>query len=358
MPSVLRSGYNTDNHCMHSKQSYRNIFILLLFVLFALPIDTEAQIPETGSPFIFEIIPTYPRPGDTVTVHVKSFSIELDRAAITWRVDGRITAEGTSVQEVSFEAGSLGSQTFVSISAFVGGQLFSDQITIRPADIDLLFEADTYTPPFYRGKALPSAEANITIVALPQIINFFGGLVPARDLIFTWRENGRVLGNSSGRGKNTLQIKGPRLFNTTILEVAATTVDESITAKRLLALHPLDPLVVFYENSPLFGTKFNKAISSTFELQDEEIAVTAYPFYFSGDQRTTDTFEYSWVVNGQAVESSPEDKSTLVLRQTGSGEGSATIALTVQNLEEVLQRARNSFTLMFGNVEREALFGF
>lgn len=337
---------------------YLYTFTLFLFLALTIPFGVYAQVPDTGALFIFKITPTYPGPGDKVTIRVQSFSIDLDRAQVTWRANGRLLAQGTAVQEVSFEAGPLGSSTFVSISAFVDGELYSDQITVSPADIDIIWETDTYTPPFYSGKALPSAQAPVTIVALPRIVSIFGGSVQIRDLIFTWRENGRVLGNNSGRGKNILRTTGARLFNTKNIEVTATTIDGVTTAKRLLVLTPANPRVVFYENSPLLGMRFEKAIRSTFELKQEEVTVTAHPFYFSGSSRVRDSFEYSWVVNGRVVETLLEDRSSLVLRQTGNGEGSATIALTIQNLEEVLQRARNSFTITFSGGEREKLFGF
>ena len=186
----------------------------------------------------------------------------------------------------------------------------------------------------------------MNIVALPKINNVFGGRVRNQDLIFTWEENGRVLGNSSGRGRNTLQIVGPRLFNTTNIAVTVATLKNSTIAKRLLSLSAIDPLIVFYENSLLYGTQFNTAIHSTFRLQNEEITVTAHPFYIASNGRADNDIEYNWVVNGQTVV--PDgDKSSLVLRQTGSGEGSATISLTVRHLRELIQQAQNSFTILF-----------
>jgi len=343
---------------MNPTQHYLYTFKLFLLLVLIAPVGMYAQVPVAGTPFVFEMTPTYPRSGDEVTITAKSFSIDLERASITWYANGRILEQGTAVREVSLEAGPLGSSTFVSISAFVDGQLYSGQISIRPADIDLIWEADTYTPPFYRGRALPSAETSITIVALPKIVSLFGSRVPSRELIFTWRENGRISGNNSGRGKNTFRTTSPRIFNTKNIEVAAATIDGSITTKRILTLRPIDPLIVFYENSPLFGMRFDRAIRSAFELQNEEVTVTAHPFYFSGNSRIPASLKYNWVVNGQVVEAPLQDKSSLVLRQTGSGAGSATIALTVQNFEEVLQRARNSFTISFGAEEREEAFGF
>jgi len=42
------------------------------------------------------------------------------------------------------------------------------EIVIEPAQLDILWEStDSYVPPFYEGKALPSIESTIKVVALP-----------------------------------------------------------------------------------------------------------------------------------------------------------------------------------------------
>jgi len=326
----------------------QSLIIFAVIAAFSMPASAGAQITGAVSPFVIEIIPTYPRPGDSVTIRVNSFTIDLDQAQIAWSIDGRTTAQGAAVKEVSFTAGPLGSRTIIGISALVEGLLFSDQVVIQPVDINLIWQADTYVHPFYSGKALAGSEANFTIVALPRVVNTFGSLVSADDLVFTWKENGRVLGSQSGRGKNILRIVGPRIFNTTQIEVAASTVAESVTAKRILTLRSVSPAIIFYENSPLLGMRFEKALPSPFELKREEITVTAHPFFFSSSERVSSDFQYKWVINGSSIEAPPGDNSSLVLRQTGSGAGFATISLTIQNLKEVLQRARSSFSVNFG----------
>jgi hypothetical protein len=58
-------------------------------------------------------------------------------------------------------------------------------------------------------------------------------------------------------------------------------------------------------------------------------------------------------VSNRDVENPLEDKSSIVLRQTG-GSGNASISLSIEHLDEVLQRAREHFTITFSGAERPA----
>src|SRR3990167_742525 len=66
--------------------------------------------------------------------------------------------------------------------------------------VDILWQGDTYTPPFYKGKSLWSNQSRITFVAIPQ------GLGNPASLNYKWTKNGTVLGNINGIGKNTLSF--------------------------------------------------------------------------------------------------------------------------------------------------------
>jgi len=66
--------------------------------------------------------------------------------------------------------GSLGEKKTVTIKVVSrrGGYL-EEKITFQPALVDLMWEANTYTPPFYKGKALTSSKSSITVTAIPQL---------------------------------------------------------------------------------------------------------------------------------------------------------------------------------------------
>lgn len=312
--------------------------------------EIDAQVADiVGSELQLETRPIHPRPNEVTTVRAKSFALNLNQAILTWRVDGEVVASGASITEIQLETGAVGSQRIIVVEALAGGLVTQAQLTVRPATVDLLWEAQSYTPPLYRGKALAGPETPLRIVAIPQVVSAFGEPIAPSDLVFTWEHNGRVLGTQSGRGKNTLEHTSTRLFNEdryTLTAHAAT--DESLSARGFLTIEPTRPHILFYENDPVLGLRYEKNIGDTFMLENEEIVVVAHPFFFSGTSRIDASNSFEWTINGAAIDNPLADQSSIVLRRTGSGSGTATINLSIQNVDEVLQRAEEQFRIMFG----------
>lgn len=339
--------------------SYTLKIFIISFSLFFVSLFAHAQIPGLGEVISFDVTPENPRPGQVVTIDIESFSVDLDRAdSIVWLINNEVVSRGAGVKQMQFEAGQLGSKSV--IDAVVRGTnmgTISESITIRPTEVDLLWEADTYTPPFYSGKALPSSDAEITVTAIPQFITSNGNKLKPSELIFTWKEDGKVLGRSSGRGKDTLKITGPRIFNSTLIQAEVASLGGTLQGKGFAQIFAVSPKIVFYENDSILGMRYESAIKDNFILSEKEIKITAHPYFFSGDRRVRSDFDYNWTVNGSSVSSSPDDRSSIVLRQVGEGEGSAAVALSIQSIDKILQIARESFSVIFG-VGKDTPFNF
>ena len=65
-----------------------------------------------------------------------------------------------------------------------------------------------------------------------------------------------------------------------------------------------------------------------------------------------------WKVDGSKVSGSPDDESSIVLRQESEGEGVVKIAFSIQNINRILQSAQSSFSVIFGGSDRNTLFDF
>lgn len=325
----------------------------ITFFIFTVSLFVHAQIPGFGEVVLFDVSPENPRPGQIVTIDIESFSIDLDRAdSITWVLNGTVLKRGAGIKKIQFEAGQLGSKSVVDV--VVRGTsmgTITESVIIRPTEIDLLWEAETYTSPFYKGKALPSSDAEIIVVAIPQFVTSSGNKIDSNDLIFTWKMDGKVLGSLSGRGKDSIKIKGPKIFNSMLIQVDVSSLSSTLQGKGFEVISSVQPKIVFYENDIILGMKYENAIRNNFALSNEEITITAHPYFFSGNRRVSPDFGYNWSVDGSEVSSSPDDESSIILRQVGEGEGSATVALSIQNIDKILQIARESFSLLFGGSE-------
>jgi len=332
--------------------------ITLLFS--SISLFAHAQIPGFGEVILFDVSPENPRPGQVVTVDIESFSVDLDRAgSITWVLNGTVLKRGVGIKKIQFEAGKLGSKS--TIDVVVRGTRIgtvTESITITPTEVDLIWEADTYTPPFYKGKALPSSDAEITIVAIPQFITSSGNKIKSSDLIFTWKMDGKVLGSQSGRGKDSVKIKGSKIFSSTLVQVDVSSLNNTLQGYGFEVIASVQPKIVFYENDIIFGMKYENALNGRFSLLNEEINITAHPYFFSGDKRVISDFDYSWRVNDSKVSASSGDESSIVLRQVGEEEGEASVSLDIQNLNRILQSARASLSVIFGGIGKDTPFNF
>jgi hypothetical protein len=132
--------------------------IAILFFGLLLPIVSFGQTfgsPSLSSELGVEIIPTYPKPNQNVSINLTLYSGDLNSADITWYQNGKNVLSGKGEKRYSFKMGPAGTETEIEIRIkLMGGSSFTKTFTLGGADVDLVWEASTYTPPFYKGKAM------------------------------------------------------------------------------------------------------------------------------------------------------------------------------------------------------------
>ena len=142
----------------------RRLIALLSGGILFIALPAFAQINSTGtSALTISANPTYPGPDSTVTLTAESPLLDLADSTIQWSVDGKSAGTGQSIQ---VPLGGLGQETDVAVS--VSGDSGSDSasLSLIPASLDLLWEANSYVPPFYQGRALPGSGSTIRVMAL------------------------------------------------------------------------------------------------------------------------------------------------------------------------------------------------
>lgn len=331
-----------------------------LAILLLTPSILTAQVPSPGvGPRIQLIIePENPAPRQSAEAKIQSFTTDLDRADISWFIDGDLVKRGTGVKNITFDTSPVGSKTDILVVARpVDGGTLQDQIVLRPVDLHLTFEADTYVPAFYKGKALPTVGANIRVNALSTFIGANGKKIDRENLIYTWRQDGNLLNSQSRFGKDSVLIKSPRLpGNATTIRLEATSLDQQLRGAASLVVQAVNPRLVLYENNPLLGIYYNSAVTNTLALEGEEIVVAAHPFFASAKKRSAPELVYAWTLNGEKITNPNEDKSSITFRITEAGEGSAQIGLSFEHTEKIFQQAMSSFTLLFDTTSDPFLF--
>src|SRR3989344_544105 len=228
----------------------------LLVVLVALSSSVAYAQLDFGPDFSLSIEPEHPAPGGSVHAEVASILLDLEGGEIVWYVNGAERARGTGRTEIELTIGTLGTETMVRATLLDEGfERAAAETVIRPAEIDLLWESDSYVPPFFHGRALASAGTNLRMEALPRFKRADGSSVARDDITFTWRRNGYVIASVSGRGKYRALIPSPPLFGTDTISVEARTPDGAFAADASARIPSTEPVLSLYEDHPLFGVQ-------------------------------------------------------------------------------------------------------
>lgn len=324
-------------------------FFVVCFLSFCFfTVGTQAQtIPEMNYALArelqVEITPTYPRPNENISINLTIYTEDLNSADVVWYKDGKKVLSGKGETSYSFRAGAIGETTEIEIDiTFLNGDHLSKSMSFSPASVDLVWEANSYVPPFYRGKALHSRQGNLKIVAMPEFVKNNKRTDP-KNLVYKWSDATKVYQNQSGYGKNILILNGSLLGKSESVTVTVTDPSNNITAQGAISIVPVDPEIVFYENNPYYGHIFDTAINGVYNLETEEVQIIAAPFYFTKDKN----LEYTWRLNGQSVPNLAGSLTAVFRRPEEETVGQSNVSLQIVNPDKVLQEAEEDLSINF-----------
>lgn len=331
------------------RKIYSYLFIITLLIIIS-PFFSNAQIadlaPDAGG-LEMTMSPENPEPFQTVKVSLVSYSYDLDRSKITWFVDGVQKKTEMGLKSYNTQAGKNGQK--ITIKAQVetpqDGTKEIEAFFI-PSLVDLVYESLSYTPPFYKGRAMNPNQGVVLVTAIPELIKSSGEKIPAQNIIYNWKKDGSVQQDASGIGKNIFVYAGTVPIRDVTIEVVASSLDGEIFASKRIAITNTSPKIIFYENSPIYGIMMNKAIKNTVNMLIDEFSVIAVPYFFSAGYAATPDLNYTWSLNGTTV-LNQEPKNSFTTRVEKPGIGTAEIALKINNLARIFQFTENSYTINF-----------
>lgn len=326
------------------------LIAVLLFLIFSFNVHGQvktAGVSGIGDSVNITTVPAFPGANEDISIKIESFSFDLNSSEIIWAVDGVIKDKDIGKKNFFLKTGKIGSVSLVKIIIKTKeGKNVEKSIVIRPVGVYLFWQASSYTPPFYRGKALYSYQSRITVIALPEIINAAGAKIHPSNLIYKWTKDGKVLGEVSGYGKNKFSFSKSILSEPPEIKVEVMSPDNTIKASGEITLEPIEPKVIIYENNPLYGIIYEKAVVNEFKLDGGEITLVATPYFFSEEETSGQKIKYDWSMNGRSINNKQDEKQT-TFRNADGGMGSARISVDLQNDERELQSARTGVLLNF-----------
>jgi hypothetical protein len=291
-------------------------------------------------------IPEIPGPNEAVSISIDGSGIDLDSALITWTLNGVTIISGRGERTVEFTTKGIGSTSLISAQIDSSEGSFTRSLSISPGDIDILWEGNTYAPPFYKGRTLWTNQSTITILAIPHVQRGGRTLAPSA-LIYKWTKNDSLLNTLSGVGKNSISFTDSILSLPQTIKVEVFVDKNTLVASKSINLSPVLPQVAIYENNPLYGLMLHNKIESSFGFKEKEATFSAIPLFFSVSSRNSPLLTFGWTTNGLA---SGQSKHEATFRAPENGGGSAQIGVNVKHTSKVIQTGEKVFEVQFGNL--------
>lgn len=327
------------------------VFLISPSILSAQSSSIPNEVTDIKEQISIDVYPQIPKPGEQVTITLAGFSTDLNRATIKWSRNGKQELSEIGAKVFIFTVGPVGSPNNISITITpVSGPVIQRTVSITPGEIDLLWEASTYTPPFYKGKALYTTEAEINFVAIPNMLAN-GSRVAASDTVYKWKIDRVVQGDKSGYGKNTFSYTGPIIVRPHLIQVEGYAKNDADNiALSGVELEPVSTSAIFYESHPLYGILFNKAVLSSLDMRDNEKEVVVYPYFFSTLNKNNN-INYKWNINDSVIPV-PTTQNKMRFKKTEQDTGSANVRVEITSPEKILQSSAAAISLFFNNNDR------
>ncbi len=322
----------------------KKLFLIFSLVLLS-PLFAGAVLDTTlGGSLVATITPANPGPRTDTTIILQSFSTDLASATLTWSVDGKQVQSGVGKSAYTFTTGTVGNETRIFITvAGQDGSSIEKTLVFTPEDVALSWEADTYTPLLYEGRALPGPGAVVRVFANPLFKTATGRIIDPKDLTYSWSQDFKDVANGSGQGLQSVEIK-TKVLGTTKMSVDIASNDGTLRTTKTLEIPTVSPKILFYEERPLEGTRIASSLASVFSLIGNEVTVRAEPFFFSLPQTSV---ALSWLMNGNPAVADPGNGLLITLRHDPGVTGTARIEASASRPGFVFQAGRSAVTVHF-----------
>jgi hypothetical protein len=309
-------------------------FILLFTFLLLLPLTSFAQ--SAGS-LSLRADPPFPEVEEQYSVTSYVSGTGKTQAKQSWFLNGIEEKIFTNEEKIMLYAEDI-STTITTRITFTDGTFLEKSLKITPIRIDLIVDAETGTPHFYKGARLPSSGSTFTVNALV----FKNNAQLASGLSYLWSIDGKVQNPKPIKGKSSVTFV-PSFEKTVVVSVEIFDGNNKI-ASDSLTVPIVKPEVHFYDNNPLRGLS-SIALRDGHLFVGDEMTVRAEAYYLQKNFIPADNF-VEWKINGRTSESSSPDKQEIVLEKKGES-GKASISFDVTNLQNLLQGVKRSIMLTF-----------
>jgi hypothetical protein len=310
--------------------------LLAVFILLGTFTSTFAQ-NVGGLDVSISSIPTDPLPGQRVQLQLISYSTNLNEASITWRAGGQIIDSGIGKKTLAITAPQIGETMLISANVkAVGFEEANTEYLIRPGSVELLWEAyDSYTPPFYKGKAMPSINSTIRVAAIPTFN-------APKTISYVWSKNDTALPSSSGVNKSWITFKNHELNPVETIKVLVQ--NTFFSGSDTVTITPKNPSVIAYQKRDGFIEYANGALKDITTTQPG-IILRFEPYYFSIPRSINQDLGFS--MRAGEMEIAGESQINEIRLSRPEEGGNVSFKVLVHTIAYTLQNANKMFSIQF-----------
>jgi len=297
--------------------------------------------------FAFSVSPQNPEPNSLVYVSISSFSVNLNNLPITWKIDGELVLSGTGETKTSFQTKDAGVPMLVEVAVRLSpAKTIEKTLIIQTSHVDLLWEAlNSYTPPFYKGKALPAPESTIKVTAAPEIKNYTGKLYAPKNLTYQWKKGGDVQSFASGYNKQSFTFNHNVFDGEENVSVDVASPDGLSKGSSYVTIPLVRSRVAFYQEKPQEGINFSREVSKNRLTGQGRVTLVAIPYFFSTKTAGGQNVSYEWSLNDKKV-ATPSQKNKLSIEKEADGEGGlVSVGIVTENFSKLFQKDTGLFNL-------------
>ena len=319
--------------------------LICLLAIFAFTLAMPVWAVEPSS-ILVNMAPENPAPLENTVISLKSFSANLDSILISWFINGKNVSSGIGKKSFSVTAPTIGSETSIFVSIFLPDGKIEKRIVIRPSVMVLLWQAnDSYVPPFYKGKALPVADSEIKVVAMPEI-KTVGGLIDSKNMTYSWKKDYNNMSEDSGYGKNFFIYINDYLENSNNIGVIASTTDQKYSSEANINIGIALPKILFYKKDNGLGTIWEQTLKDRHKIQDDEVIVAA-PYFITPKDIRNPTLIFNWLINNNPINIQNFPKNLIPLRTQAGISGVSSLKLQIENKNKIFQTASKEINIEF-----------
>ena len=300
----------------------------------------------TESSILASILPENPAPNENTTITLSSYANNLDNVLISWSVNGQKSFSGIGKKFFSVNAPAAGSEmSVVAIISLPEGATDIETI-IRPAVTVLLWQAnDSYVPPFYKGKAMPTPESEVKVVAMPEIKSGSQAVDP-KNMVYAWKKDYSNDQEASGYGKNYFVFLNDYLDSSNNISVTASTVDQKYSSGADIEVGTTQPKVLFYRHDTDLGTIWEQALGNGHKILGDTI-IEAAPYFVSPKNLRVPFLTWNWFINDNPVSISGFRKNLMPVTVEAGVSGTSKIKLEIANSVKIFGKASKEISVEF-----------